>query len=218
MKRLLAFIKTTTLGGLFVLLPIVIVASLATTVILAIRAAAQGAIGIFVGKQAEAIPFPIMLTIGVMVVISFFLGLAMISQAGRRCGGWIERKILIRVPGYIVARAVVGGLANTRREGVVKPVLMTLSDGVECFALIIETHSDGRYTIYIPNSPNPSSGSVRIVKHSLVRELDGHIPDIAAALQQWGMGSAKLLANLDRGEQAALTQDGETTLPKDADV
>ena len=196
MKRLGAFIKTTTLGGLFVLLPVVLLFAVATTMVLATRATTKAAIATLAGKQADAVAFPIFFSILALIVLSFLLGLLAFSRVGRQCGTWIQYRFLRHIPGYAAARAIVGGIIHNHREGVVMAGLMTLSDGVECFVVITETHTDDKYTIYVPNAPNPASGSVRIVRKSLVRPLDVRITDIGHALQQWGIGCSKVLANL----------------------
>jgi uncharacterized membrane protein len=193
MKRFVAFLKTTTLGGLFVLLPIVVVGVILTRIVLATRKVAQSAIATLVGRDPEWVPFPLILAILIVVGVSFLLGLALISRSGRSTSGWVERKLLVRLPGYRAARAIIGGLINPDRDGVMKPGLLSLSDGADCFVFITEVHPDGRLTIYLPNSPNPGAGDVRIVDSSLVRPLHAPIPEIAGALQEWGVGSAAVL-------------------------
>jgi uncharacterized membrane protein len=64
----------------------------------------------------------------------------------------------------------------------------------QCFVLIIEDHGADRFTVYIPGSPNPASGSVHIVLKDRVRLLNVGMTDIAGALHQWGIGSAKVIA------------------------
>src|SRR6187549_3447770 len=110
MKRLGAFIKTTTLGGLFVLLPIVILFSVAATVVLATRATAKAAIAMVAGKQADAVAFPIIFSILALILLSFLLGLLAISRPARQCGTWIQYRFLRHIPGYAAARAIVGGI------------------------------------------------------------------------------------------------------------
>lgn len=194
MKRLAAFLKATTLGGLFVVLPVVVVIGLAVKTVLGVRAVAQSIMEKVAGQGSEAAQFPVVFAIAIVVVVSFALGLTMISRRGQAVGGWIERTLLFRMPGYAAVRAIVGGLANAEREGVVRPALMALGEGGECFVAVTEDHGDGRLTIFIPGSPNPGSGSVQIVPKEKVRLLNVRITDIGTALQQWGVGAQKVLA------------------------
>ncbi len=194
MKRLAAFLKATTLGGLFVLLPVVVVFGIAAKTVLGVHAAAQSIMEKLTGQDSEAAHFPMIFAVLIVVALSFALGLGMISRRGKAAGTWIERTLLFRVPGYAAARAIVGGLANVEREGVVKPGLLTVDDGIECFVFVTEDHGDDRLTVFIPGSPNPASGNVQIVRKSLVRPLNVHLTDIGTAHQQWGVGTKKALA------------------------
>ena len=118
----------------------------------------------------------------------------MISRLGQATGRWVERTLLSRVPGYTAVRAIVGGLTDASREGVVKCGLLTVDPGIEAFVLVIEDHGGDHLTVFIPGSPNPGSGNVQIVRKDLVRMLNVRMTDIGSALQQWGVGSAKVLA------------------------
>ncbi len=194
MKRLAAFLKATTLGGLFVVLPLIIFAGLSAKAVLGIRAAAQALMEKMAGEGSEAAQFPILFAILIVVAISFLFGLAMMSRSGHAAGDWFERTVLFRLPGYVAVRAIVGGLAGTSHEGAVKCGLLTVDPGIESFVLVMEDHGSDRLTVFIPGSPNPGSGEVQIVRKDLVRMLNVRVTDIGSALQQWGVGSAKVLA------------------------
>lgn len=204
MKRIAAFLKATTLGGLFVLLPVAVLFVLVTKIVVTTRSGAQALMETFAGHDSVAAEFPMIYAVLMVVGLSFALGLMMISDRGRSAGTWVERTLLARVPVYPALRAVIGGLASAHNEGVVKAGLLRTRDGVESFVFIIEDHGNGKLTIFMPGTPNPSSGSVKIVPRDLVRPLQVRISAIANALQQWGVGSAKLLARHE------LSWDGKT--------
>lgn len=48
-----------------------------------------------------------------------------------------------------------------------------------------------------PKAPNPGAGTVHIVSKALVRPLNVRITNIANALEQWCVGSSKLIARHD---------------------
>lgn len=194
MKRLAAFLKATTLGGLFVVLPAVVVIGLAARAVLGVRAAAQAIMEKIMGQDATVAHFPIIFALVIVIFVSFALGLTMISRRGQAMGSWFERTLLFRMPGYTAARAIVGGLANANREGVVRPALLSCGEGVECFVLVTEDDGAARVTVFIPGSPNPGSGNVQIVPKDKVRLLNVGLTEIGTALQQWGVGTAKVLA------------------------
>jgi len=194
MKRLAAFLKATTLGGLFVVLPLIIVFGLLAKAVMGVHAVAQSLMAKLAGEGSQAAHFPIIFAILIVVGISFAFGLALTSRRGQATGYWFEGKLLYRIPGYAALRAILGGLADANKEGVVKSGLLTLDPGIECFVLVIEDHGGDYLTVYIPGSPNPGSGNVQVVRRHLVRMLNVRMTDITAVQQQFGMGSAKVLA------------------------
>jgi uncharacterized membrane protein len=198
MKRIAAFLKATTLGGLFLLLPVVILIILVGKVVVTTHSAAQSVMDRLAGHDSVAAEFPMIYAVLIVVGLSFMLGLMMISRQGRDVGTWIERTLLYRVPGYAAARAIVGGMASVERDGVVKAGLLKTGEGVESFVFITEDHGNGKLTIFVPETPNPGSGTVHIVPKDAVRPLQMRITSIATVLQQWGVGSARLLAQHER--------------------
>jgi uncharacterized membrane protein len=194
MKRLAGFLKATTVGGLFVVLPVVVVVALLGKAVIGVRAAAQSLMETLGGEGSHVTQFPLIYALLLVIGISLAFGLAMTSRRGLATGHWIERRLLFRLPWYAAVRAIVGGLGDGTRAGAVKSGLLTLGPGIECFALVIEDHGDGRLTVFLPGSPNPASGNVQIVDKELVRILNVRITEIGSVLKQWGMGSAKVLA------------------------
>lgn len=142
MKRLAAFLKATTLGGLFVVLPMVVVIGLATRTVLGVRAAAQSMMEKMMGQDSAAVHFPMAFALAIVIAVSFALGLTMISRRGQAMGSWFERTLLFRLPGYAAVRAIVGGLANANHEGVIRPALLECGEGIECFVVVTEDHGD----------------------------------------------------------------------------
>lgn len=194
MKRIAAFLKATTLGGLFVLLPVIVVFILIGKAVVTTHSAALAIMDSLAGHDSVAAEFPMIYSLLIVVGLSFLFGLMMISRQGRAVGTWIERTLLYRAPGYTAVRAIVGGLTIAERDGVVKPGLMKTGDGTEAFVFITEDHGNGKLTVFLPGTPNPGAGSVLIVMRDHVRTLHVRITSITQALQQWGVGSAQVLA------------------------
>lgn len=194
MKRLAAFLKATTLGGLFVLLPVAVVVGIVVRTVIGVREAAQSIMAKLAGHDSEVAQFPMIFAVLIVIAASFLLGLAMISRRGKTMGTWVERTLLYRVPGYAAARAITRGFANVEHDGAVKPGILSLQDGGECFVFIIEELPEDRLVVFIPGSPSAISGNVQMVPKAQVRRLNVRLTEVAAVLQQWGVGSAKLLA------------------------
>ena len=194
MKRLAAFLKATTLGGLFVVLPLIVIFGLLAKGVMGVHGVAQSLMAKLAGQGSEEAHFPIIFSILIVVGISFAFGLVLTSRRGQASSRWLDGKVLFRIPGYAALRAILTGMADASSDGVVKSGLLTVDSGTECFVLVIEDHGGDYLTVYLPGSPNPANGNVRVVRRHLVRRLNVRMTDITAILHQFGMGSAKVLA------------------------
>jgi len=211
MKRLAAFLKATTLGGLFVVLPVVLVFALLGKAVLGVHDTMESIMVKLAGEGSDVAHFPMAFAVLIVVAISFMLGLTMISRRGKAASSWFERALLYRVPGYTTARALVGGFANIESDDAFKPGLLTLDEGIQCLVLITEDHGNGLLTVFLPGSPSPASGNVQIVSKDLVRPLNVRLADIATAHQQWGVGVKHLLAKHAAATHSPLSPAAELT-------
>jgi hypothetical protein len=67
MNRLFAFFKATTRGGLFVVLPIVVVCALLTKAVMTVRTAAQSLMEKVAGQESGAAQFPIVFAVLILL-------------------------------------------------------------------------------------------------------------------------------------------------------
>jgi len=193
MSRLAAFVKATTIGGLFVLLPVVLVVLLFSKAVGAARTAAADIIGLLTGQAPHTVRFPLLGGVLLVIAVSFILGVIMLSRRALQLQRRIEQAVLMRVPGYAAVKNILYGLARSEQEGMVRPALLSLSAEKQCFVFVMEEHGDGRLTIFIPSSPSAASGSVQIVPREQVKILKIGLGSVVSALNQWGVGTGKLL-------------------------
>jgi uncharacterized membrane protein len=193
MKKLLDFLKTTILGGLFVLMPVILIyLALAETFEILVLIATPIADLFFPDHFKEA-KFTVLLAITLLIGLSFIFGLIMMSNIGRKIGNWIERIILGKVPGYHAIKSLITGFTNSQQESSFKPALLKSPDGEKEFVYIVEKHDDGNMTILVPWSPTPFAGSIKIVTKDRVEPLSISMGKLTEVLSQWGVGSKDLI-------------------------
>ena len=193
MKRILDFFKTTIVGGLFVLLPVILVYLALSEVIDVLVAMATPIADLFFPGKLEGIEFPALIALALLVGVSFILGVIMLSDTGRRFGNWIERIILGRLPAYNAIKSLTTGFANSQQESSFKPALLKSAEGNKEFAYIIEKHNDGNLTVMLPWAPTPFAGSIKIVPKDRVESLAISMGQLTEALGHWGIGAKDLL-------------------------
>ena len=99
--------------------------------------------------------------------------------------------MLYRVPGYLLVRGAVGSFPGLSRDSQPEPSLVETDEGW-AFALLVEREPPGFCTVFLPDSPTPTSGSVRIVEATRVRPLDASMLDLLACLTRSGTGAGAL--------------------------
>jgi uncharacterized membrane protein len=194
MKRLMEFLKTTLLGGLLVLLPVLLLYLLLAEMLPLIVALATPIADLFPKGTFDRINFPVLIALLLLVGASFVIGLALRSAAGRRMGGWIEQNALGRLPAYSALKGLTKGFVGAEEEGeAFRPALLGSPDGERELAYVIEDHGDGQLTVLVPWSPAAFAGSVKIVRQDRIELVETNLGEFTKVLSHWGVGVKDLL-------------------------
>jgi hypothetical protein len=89
-------------------------------------------------------------------------------------------------------RGAVGGFPGLNDDARPEPVLVETDEGW-AIALLVERLPNGFCTVFLPEAPTPTSGSVRIVEASRVRPLDAPMLSLLACLTRSGSGAGGLV-------------------------
>ena len=195
MKQIAEFLKTTVIGGLFVLLPVLLLYMLlaeALQIVVALAAPIADLFPIAAFAKANA---PVLIALILIVGLSFLLGLALRSAALSRLGVWIEHTVLSRLPAYTVLKRLTKGFAK-EEAAAFKPGLLVSAEGWKDIVYVIEDHGDGKLTVLVPWAPTAFSGSVKVVSRDRVEMLDANLADVSKVLSLWGVGTRNLLGNV----------------------
>jgi uncharacterized membrane protein len=132
------------------------------------------------------------------VVLSFcyVLGVALLTRPGRAVGEWVQRTVLVKIPGYTVVRSLTQQLAGQGRENVWRPALAEIEEGLVP-AFIIEEIRDGRYTVFVPSVPSPFMGSIYILRQERVHPVNASFIQTFQVLSRWGEGAKDLMAAME---------------------
>jgi uncharacterized membrane protein len=198
MKQLLEFLKTTAMGGLFVLLPILLLYLLLSEALDLIVALATPIADLFPQGTFEKVEFPVIVGLILISGVSFLIGFGLRSEKGRRLGRWIERTVLGRLPAYNALKRLTSGFAEAGKDGAFRAAVLTSSDGEREIVYVIEDHSDGSLTVLLPWAPAAFAGSVKIVDRDRINFLEANLGDVSRALGHWGVGVRELLTNKEK--------------------
>jgi uncharacterized membrane protein len=198
MKKALGFVAKAVLGGLLIVIPIY----LAVLVLLK----GMKSVGQLVRPFARLLPdwFPAeqALSLLLVLVICFLIGIAVRTRVGRVARERIESGFFERIPGYALFRSLTQQVAGDNRQNVWKPALAEIEDALVP-AFIIEEFEDGRYTVFVPSIPTPLAGAVYILDRKRVHPLDVPFTEALKAVSRWGSGAKDLVAAMERGGNAS---------------
>ena len=193
MKGIGEFLKTTVIGGLFILLPLLLLELMLVEIFQLVVALATPIADLFPKAWIEAIDAPEQVAVILILLASFVLGLVAKSGMGRRFGGFIERNTVGRIPLYGVLKGLAARLIEIGEGSAFKPAMLVSPDGHREFSYLIEDHGDGNATVMLPWAPTPLSGSVKIVPMKQVELLDASLGDLTRVLSHWGVGARELI-------------------------
>ena len=192
MKPLLIFVKSTIVGGLLFLVPLVVlVVVIAKAFYLAHRLAQPVASMLRVGSVAGVI-LSDLIAIASLVLFCFLAGLVARWSFASRWVGKADARLLWGVPAYGFLKSVVGSLDGHADQAAMRPVLAHLNDLVQ-LAFEIDDLTDGRKVVFLPNAPDPKTGRVAFIAADRIEPLP--ITAAAAFMMQrrLGRGAGALL-------------------------
>jgi len=194
------FMKTTIIGGLLFLIPIVVLAMIlgkAYKVMMLIAVPVDRLIPI---QTIGGVALVNILAVLCIFVGCFIAGLVAKSKLGKATFNMIDAKLLLFFPGYSYLKSFTSPFTAEKDEDkVLKPIIAKLDDQSQ-LAFEVEHASDGTVVAYVPGAPDSRSGNVVYLTPDRVEYLDITFADVTKSLRQFGRGSAAWLSARDSGK------------------
>jgi uncharacterized membrane protein len=191
MRQIGRFLLVTLLRGTLFLVPIVLISVVAREGYQILQRISQPLARLLPAERIVGILAEDLISILAILVVFLIAGLFVGTNPGQRLSDRMERSVLYRVPGYLLVRGAVGGFPGLSREQPPAPALVETDEGW-AFALIVEREPPGFCTVFLPDSPTPTTGSVRIVTATRVRPLDAPMLGLLSCLTRSGAGAGAL--------------------------
>jgi uncharacterized membrane protein len=207
------FLKTTFIGGFFIILPV----GLLVLIVMKLVQMVQPVVVPLARFLPEPFRYPILLGLIVVFLISFAAGLLALTRAGRSVGKLIETSALNRIPGYQVFRSLTHRIGEADDASEFAPAFVEIEESL-VLAFIIEELDDDKYTIFVPSVPTLAAGSVYVMDGFRVHPVDAAFMSVAKSITHFGLGSGELLKSLRNGVPAILgsrSDDKSTTSEKE---
>jgi uncharacterized membrane protein len=187
MKQALVFVGKAILSGTLVVVPIY----LAVLLLLKAMKAVATLVRPFSLLLPEWFPAEKALSLLLVLLVLFLIGVALRTPTGRRTRERIEKSFFERIPGYALFRGLTQQMAGDTREKIWKPALVEIEDALVP-AFIIEEFEDGRYTVFVPSAPTPLAGAIYVLDRKRVHPLDVPFTQALRVVSRWGLGAKDL--------------------------
>ena len=199
MTKFKTFVVSRLLAGVLVLTPIYLAALLLVKAMKSL----MGLLKPIEHLLPQSLPADEILSLSLVLVICFLVGLAILTPAGRATWERIEQSAFQRIPGYSIFRSLTQRVAGDSRDTSWKPVLAEIEEALVP-AFIIEELEDGRFTVFVPSVPTPFAGAVYILTSDRVHLLNVPFTQAIKAVSRWGEGSKDLAAAMETTAKAPL--------------
>jgi len=190
------FLKTTIVGGILFLMPLILFALILRHAMGFAAKIAKPIAAYAPQNQIAGVAIATIIAALVLLVLSFCAGLAARTRAGKSVTHWLEETLLGNLPQYRMVKSLAEGL--TQVEGVqgMQPALVAMEGGWQ-IGYQLEELQDGWVAVFLPQSPTPMSGNVMYLPTARVRLLEIPIPEAMMLVKRMGVGSAATLRTAD---------------------
>ena len=189
------YIRTTLLGGIAAVLPLALVIIVFRWLI--------GLIEKFLGPIVDLIPteskyLPLaiyVVLIATILICFFFIGLIIETRIGKFLRSVLEKKYLMKIPGYRIARETVMQFFGKNKSFFSQVVLVNpYNTGALMTGFITEDQGE-IITVFVPTGPNPTSGNIYHLPRDRVFFTDTPVDGGMKTIISCGAGSSEIFRN-----------------------
>ena len=186
------FIKTTALGGIIFLIPVIILVAVFTKGYQLVSKIVAPLLAIVPVDRIFGIVILDLLILALGVLICFLAGLAAKSYVAVRLVTSLESNFLSKIPAYDVQKTKLASRMRFEEGEETQPVLIRFDDQWQ-IGFEVDRVASGKVTVYLPGAPDPWSGSVSIVTEDRITHLDLKQNAALGIFKQLGKGAGDQL-------------------------
>ncbi|GAA6765008.1 hypothetical protein AAFH68_09420 [Flavobacterium sp. CGRL1] len=163
MKSIFKIIKATFLGGILFLVPLVVLLIILEKGYGIIQKITLPLVNNLPRVHVLGIALQELIGILIIILICFAAGLLARTARAKKLIQKLEDGILSFVPGYSFMKSMNESIMGFESKQDLKVILVPTDAGWQ-FAFLIEQINENNFTVFIPDAPNPWSGSVVLVE------------------------------------------------------
>ena len=186
------FIRTTILGGLLFLFPIVFVVAILGKALEVTNKLSAPLAGLLPIDSIGGLAVVKLLALVILALICFLAGLAARTPLAGKFVKFLETNVLGKIPAYTLLKSKAESVLRPEDIGGLCPVLARFDDSWQ-LAFEIERIAGSKVVIFLPGAPDSWSGSVCVMTEDRITPLDLTIKSAADIMKRLGKGSTGAL-------------------------
>jgi len=188
MKSLAGFVRTTVVGGVFYLVPVIVLVAVVGKALGISRKLVAPLTALFPLEGPLSFFSEKVLAIIVIVLFCFIAGLIAKTAGGKGFTRWLEANVLSLVPGYALIKSMSEGMSGIEEQSGREAVLARIEDAWQV-ALLVERLDNGHVAVYVPGAPSTSSGSVYFMTEDRIKPLGIPVSTAFKCVRRLGAGA-----------------------------
>jgi len=188
------FIKSTIIGGLIFLIPVVIIALILSEAVNLVMIIAEPIDEFLPVDFIGAFAVVNIVAVSLVILVCFIAGMIAKSSFGNKSFEYLDSKLITIFPGYSFLKAITGSFDDKSDLRYLKPVILKY-DEYSQIAFEVSRNNDGIVVAFIPLAPNPWTGSVIYISEERVEHIDCEFTDIMRSLGMLGKDSEMFTTN-----------------------
>ncbi len=190
------YIRVTLLGGIAAVLPLALVIIVFRWIFNLIEKYLGPIVEMFItdSKFLSLAIYAILVT--AIIVSFFFLGIIVETRIGRFFTHVLEKKYMMKIPGYRIARETVMQFFGKNKSFFSEVVLVDIfNSGALMTGFITDTQKE-IFTVFVPTGPNPTSGNIYHVRKDKVYRTTAAVDNGMRSIISCGAGSSEIFENI----------------------
>ena len=191
------YVRVTLLGGIAAVLPLALVILVFRWIFNIIEKYLRPIVDLF-NTDSELLLFVIYVILVAAIIVSFFfMGIIIETRIGRFFTTVLEKKYLMKIPVYKIARETVMQFFGKQKSFFSEVVLVDLFNAGTLMTGFITDDQGEIITVFVPTGPNPTSGNIYHVRKDKVYRTKAAVDNGMRTIISCGAGSSEIFKDID---------------------
>jgi len=191
MKKILKIVRVTLFGGIFFIVPLVLLGIILVKAFDIINRLTEPLLKPFARAQVAGELLQNVVGIILLLLICLLVGLFAGTKTARKMITYLERGVLQYIPGYMLIKTMAENAVGLDSHDELKVALIRTDSGWQ-LGFIVDKVNDSLFVVFAPDAPNTMSGSVYYVEIENMRHIDITQKEARQCIRKLGLGSGQL--------------------------